>query len=192
MKSASATLLACVLITLVLGSIHAFSVFLVPFEDLLQASRAQISLIYSSALMCLTFLVLVGYKIYPLLNPPLLAALSCLLAAVGTLISGYSSSYLWVFIGYAIIFGAANGLGYGFALQLSAQAMPKRKGIAMGTVTAFYALGAAIAPSIYKLGLSLGGLKGAMTLASMIFIATALIVSMLLNIQRHNIRVKVR
>ena len=180
MKSASVTLLACVLITLVLGSIHAFSVFLVPFEDLLQAPRAQISLIYSSALVCLTFLVLIGYKIYPLFNAPAVAGLSCLLAAVGTLISGHSSSYFWVFVGYAVVFGGANGLGYGFALQLSAQAMPQRKGIAMGTVTAFYALGAAIAPTVYKLGLSAGGLSSAMNLASMIFIVTAIIVYLLL------------
>ena len=180
MKSASVTLLACVLITLVLGSVHAFSVFLVPFEALLQAPRAQISLIYACALLSLTFMVLIGYRIYPLVNAPLLASLSCLLAATGTLLSGHSSSYPWVFLGYAVIFGGANGLGYGFALQLSAQAMPSRKGFAMGTVTAFYALGAAIAPTVYKFGLSNGGIAYAMNLASLIFVITAAIVYLLL------------
>ena len=180
MKSATVTLLACVLITLVLGSIHAFSVFLVPLEELLQASRAQVSLIYSSALLCLTCTVLVGYKIYPLLNAPMIGCIACLIAAIGTLLSGHGSSYLWVFLGYAVIFGGANGIGYGFALQLSAQAMPQHKGIAMGTVTACYALGAAIAPTIYKLGLARNGFSGAMDLASLILIITALIVYLLL------------
>ena len=177
---AKVTLLACILVTLVLGSIHAFSVFLVPFEQTLQASRAQVSLIYSSALLSLTCAVLVGYKIYPLLNVPSLAGLSCLLAAIGTLISGHSSSYVLVFVGYAVIFGGANGLGYGFALQLSAQAMPERKGLAMGTVTACYALGASIAPGVYKLGLARGGISSAMEIASLIFITTAVIVYLLL------------
>ena len=180
MNPARLTLLACVLITLVLGSIHAFSVFLVPFEELLQATRAQVSLIYSSALLSLTCAVLIGYKIYPVLSAPMLGCLSCLLAALGTLISGHSSSYLWVFLGYAVIFGGANGIGYGFALQLSAQAMPQNKGIAMGTVTAFYALGAAIAPTVYKLGFGMGGISGAMNLATLIFIITAIVVYLLL------------
>ena len=184
MKPASVTLLACMLITLVLGSIHAFSVFLIPFEQLLGASRSQISLIYSAALVCLTLMVLVGYKIYPLFSAPVLTLITFLTAAVGTFIAGHSSSLLWVFIGYAVIFGAANGIGYGFALQLSAQAKPQRKGMAMGTVTACYALGAAIAPNVYNFGLAMGGLGYAMNLASLIFVMIGLLVYVLLKFSR--------
>ena len=182
MKPANVTLLGCVIVTFVLGSIHAFSVFLLPWESLLAAPRAQISLIYSMALVCLTFSVLIGYKIYPLLPAPTLAGLSCVMAGVGTCIAGNSSSFLMVALGYAVIFGGANGIGYGFVLQLSAQAMPQRKGFAMGTVTACYALGASIAPSIYKFGLTVGGLTFALNLASGILIIAGIIVFFLLRV----------
>lgn len=181
MKESSLTLVACSLITLVFGSIHAFSVFIVPLEDLLGTSRSKISLIYSCALVSLTIAVLFGHKIFTLLPSSKLLAVTCLLAASGTFIAGHSSSYEMVFLGYAVIFGGANGVGYGFVLQLSAQAMPDKKGLAMGTVTACYAIGAAVAPALFNYGLSKAGISSAMNLASLIFITTAVISYCILN-----------
>jgi len=77
------TLLASMLVTFVLGSVHAFSVFLVPLETLLQQPRSEISLIYSFALVALTLAVLLGYRIYGLLPAWLLVLCTCLLAAAG-------------------------------------------------------------------------------------------------------------
>ena len=59
--------------------------FWFPWKNLCRLSRAQVSLIYSAALLSLTGAVLVGYKIYPLINVPALAGLSCLLAAIGNM-----------------------------------------------------------------------------------------------------------
>jgi hypothetical protein len=55
------TLPASMLVTFVLGSVHAFSVFIVPLETRLQLPRSEISLIYSFALVALTLAVLLGY-----------------------------------------------------------------------------------------------------------------------------------
>lgn len=181
-------LLAAITLTTVLGSIHAFSVFLIPFETLLQTGRAQISLIYSGALICLTTSVLFGYRIYPKLAPPTLGLLACLAAAAGIVIAGHSDSFWIVIFGYSMLFGTANGIGYGFALQVSAQAMPQRQGFAMGTVTAFYALGATLAPSIFSHGLAQGGqecgqgcgIAAAMNMAGVIFVCAGMLAWVLL------------
>jgi OFA family oxalate/formate antiporter-like MFS transporter len=177
-------LLAAITLTTVLGSIHAFSVFLIPFETLLQTGRAQVSLIYSGALICLTISVLFGHRIYPKLAPPTLALLACLVAAAGIVIAGHSDSFWIVAFGYSVLFGAANGVGYGFALQISAQAMPQKQGFAMGTVTAFYALGATLAPSIFSSGLDQGGydngISTAMNIAGIIFVCAGIIAWVLL------------
>ena len=74
-------LLAAITLTTALGSIHAFSVFLLPFEALLQTGRAQISLIYSGALICLTISVLFGHRIYSRLSPSTLGLVACLVAS---------------------------------------------------------------------------------------------------------------
>jgi MFS family permease len=177
-------LLASITLTTVLGSIHAFSVFLIPFEILLQAGRAQISLIYSGALICLTISVLSGHRIYPKLAPSKLGLLACLVAAAGIVIAGHSTSFWMVTFGYSVLFGTANGIGYGFALQISAQAMPQKQGFAMGTVTAFYALGATLAPSIFSHGLAQGGhedgISTTMNLAGFIFVCAGMLVWFLL------------
>jgi OFA family oxalate/formate antiporter-like MFS transporter len=177
-------LFAAVTLTTVLGSIHAFSVFLMPFEILLQTGRAQISLIYSGALICLTISVLLGHRIYPRLAPSTLGLLACLVAAAGIVIAGHSDSFWMVAFGYSVLFGAANGVGYGFALQISAQAMPQRQGFAMGTVTAFYALGATLAPSIFSSGLAQGGhdhgISTAMNIAGVIFVCAGILAWILL------------
>lgn len=177
-------LLASITLTTVLGSIHAFSVFLIPFEILLQAGRAQISLIYSGALICLTISVLSGHRIYPKLAPSKLGLLACLVAAAGIVIAGHSTSFWMVTFGYSVLFGTANGIGYGFALQISAQAMPQKQGFAMGTVTAFYALGATLAPSIFSHGLAQGGhedgISTTMNLAGFIFVCAGMLVWILL------------
>lgn len=173
-------LLAAITLTSVLGSIHAFSVFLIPFETLLQTGRAQISLIYSGALICLTISVLFGHRIYPKLSPPTLAFFACLAAATGIVIAGHSDTFWVVAFGYSVLFGAANGVGYGFALQISAQAMPQKQGFAMGTVTAFYALGATVAPSIFSHMLERGGISSALNVAGAIFVCAGILAWVLL------------
>ena len=182
------TLLAGITVTTVLGSIHAFSVFLQPLEKQFQTGRTEISLIYSGALIFLTISVLLGHRIYPMLSAPLLALITCAVAAIGIIIAGQSQT-LWVMaLGYSVIFGSANGVGYGFALQISAQAMPKSRGLAMGTVTAFYAFGATIAPYIFNYGLTHGGVAVAMTTYGFIFLIAGLIAWALLH--RSGVRFK--
>ena len=64
MSKAAITLAALMLVTFVLGSVHAFSVLLAPLEAKLGLPRAQISLVYSFALVAITLSVTVGYRIY--------------------------------------------------------------------------------------------------------------------------------
>ncbi len=130
----------------VLGSIHAFSVFLTPIEATFGVTRSDASLTYSLGLAVLTVQVLFGHRIYRRLGPPLLVGVSTILGAGGAVMAAYADGIGTVWLGYGVMFGAANGLGYGFCLQFAAQANPEHRGVAMGLVTAAYGLGAAVAP----------------------------------------------
>ncbi len=152
-------LLASLLVSLVLGTVHAFSVFLEPVEARFAVGRSEASLTYSLALVALTFGVLIGHRVYERLAPAGLALLLLLAAAGGLLLAAWAASLPLLWLGYSLIFGLANGLGYGFALQYAAQANPARGGLAMGLVTAVYGLGAALAPLPLWAALSLGGLQ---------------------------------
>lgn len=134
-------LLASMLVTLVLGSVHAFSVLLAPLELQLDLPRSEISLIYSFALVAITLSVTLGYRIYGLLPPAWLVAITGSVAALGLLLAALADSWWGLFAGYSLGFGISNGIGYGFCLQLAGRVMPARKGVAMGAVTAAYAVG---------------------------------------------------
>ncbi len=174
-------LLSASLLCLVLGSVHAFSVFLEPLEQGLSEPRSIVSLTYSFALVCLTIAVLFGHWIFSKVTPALLVILVCGVASTGAVIAAYSPSITLVWLGYSVIFGGANGLGYAFGLHLSAQANPGREGLAMGVVTACYALGATLAPMAFAWALSAGGFQFAMLGLSAILIAIAPVCAMLLS-----------
>ncbi|NKB77191.1 MAG: MFS transporter [Gammaproteobacteria bacterium] len=149
MKASTIALLALMLVMILFGSVHSFSVFLSPLENMLSASRAEVSFFYSSALVFLTVSVLVGYRFYTWLSPAKMIGFCCLLAAVGLWIASDSDSWGGVFLGYSIIFGGVNGLGYGYALQLGGRIFVERKGLAMGAVTAAYGFGSIIFSFIF-------------------------------------------
>ncbi len=161
------------MVSMVLGSIHAFSVFLGPLETLFDAPRATISLIYSFSLVFLTIAVLFGPQIYARLQPGTIYVLVATMAAIGAAVAGFGGGFAAVLIGYSLIFGTANGLGYGFGLQFAARANPERAGLAMGVVTAAYAFGAVLAPFGFEAALASGGFPLAMmALGLVVFVAS--------------------
>jgi len=132
------------LVTFVLGSVHAFSVFLVPLEVQLGLPRSQISLIYSFALVAITLSVTLGYRIYAWLPAWWLIVTTGAVATLGLLLAAAAVNWWMLFAGYSLAFGISNGIGYGFCLQLVGRAIPAGKGFAMGAVTAAYAVGSIV------------------------------------------------
>ena len=77
-------LFAASLVSMVLGSIHAFSVFLEPLETAFGSSRATVSLVYSFGLLFLTTAVLFGPLVYSRLQPATIYLLVAFLGVIGT------------------------------------------------------------------------------------------------------------
>ena len=173
-------LAAAMVMALVLGSIHAFSVFLEPMEQLFEAPRATVSLTYSFALVALTVAVLFGHHVYARITPPLFATALLVTGAAGAAVAAFASSLPLVWVGYGVIFGAANGFGYGYALQASAQANPGSQGMAMGLVTAAYALGAFLFPVVFEAAIARGGVAGGMTALAMALLVALPVIAALL------------
>lgn len=179
-KFSKTSLFACVSLSMVLGSIHSFSVFIPEWEASLDADRADVSLIYSIALVSLTVAVLFGYRIYQRSEPATIFISVGVIASVGLLVSSLSSSVYLLYVSYGLVFGVANGVGYGFTLQLSSQILPKRRGFAMGMVTAFYAVGAVSAPLLFSHLLTKGGNSLALQGAAILILLVALVSASLL------------
>ena len=158
----------------VLGSVHAFSVFLEPLEQLYGASRAQISLTYSIALISITLAVSLGPALYARLPGWGIAALVGIGAIAGILLADAARTVMHLWLGYGVIFGLANGLGYGYGLQIGAQMNPGREGLAMGLITAAYALGATVFPLWLTQTMATGAFGAAMHLLALSNLAAGL------------------
>jgi OFA family oxalate/formate antiporter-like MFS transporter len=168
-----------IMLMLVLGSVHAFSIFLGSIEEEFGTTRSNASLTYSLALAVLTIHVLYGDRVFRRVSPGQLILGVCAISTIGILISGYSDNLYMVWIGYGVMFGAANGLGYSFTLQYAAQANPEIKGIAMGVVTASYGAGAAVAPLPFDMLLGSYGFRGGMAGLAIALVAIGPIVAFL-------------
>ena len=169
------------LLAVVLGSVHGFSIFIVPLESVFGASRAMVSLTYSIALVTLTIAVLFGHRLFAKWLPGMFVFGVCLLAASGAIIAAFAPSLPVVWFGYSVLFGGANGLGYGFGLQIAGQIKPGREGFSMGVVTAAYALGAAVSPALFAFAVARGGFATAMIgLAGTLVLAAAVCAALLI------------
>ncbi len=167
-------LAAALLVSCVLGSVHAFSVFIAPLEAEFQATRASVALLYSLALASLTLAVLVSHRVFQRFAPQVILLALGASACLGLLLAAGLQSLAVTALGFGLIFGFANGLGYALTLQLAAHAYPDRKGAAMGAVTAVYALGAMLFAKVFALLIEAAGPAPAFaSLAAVILALTA-------------------
>jgi OFA family oxalate/formate antiporter-like MFS transporter len=113
--------------------------------------------------------LLSGHLVFRRVQPAALVLGVGIVAAAGLLIAGVGRSLLIVGFGYSLLFGAANGIGYGYALHIAREARPDRKGLAIGIVTAAYALGVVVFARLFAKLIAYGG-------AGFTFIAMAAIV----------------
>ena len=159
----------CLLLVFVMGSIHAFSILLEPIETKFNVSRSLSSFTYSLSLISITVSIYFGNYIYKKFNPTRIVMIIMTLSTLGTIMSAYSDSIFFVWLGFGLFFGLANGIAYGYTLQYSAMAFPDSKAIMMGLVTACYGLGATITPIFYRTTISLGGFENTMINLTIVF-----------------------
>jgi len=162
-----------------MGSIHAFSLLLEPIETKFNVSRTFSSFTYSLSLISITTAVFFGNYIYRRFSPTRIVLIVMTLSTLGTLISAYSDSIYFVWLGFGLFFGFANGIGYGYTLQYSAIALPESKALMMGIVTASYGLGATIAPIFYQITIVKGGFEKTMISLAIVFFVINFIVLLL-------------
>lgn len=135
--------MACLLLTLAMGGLHAYGALLESVEVSLAVDRVAASLVYGASLVGATVGVLLVPRLLASLRPILIALilLGLSLLAVVLVYSGTLSGWL---LGYGLFYGLASGGGYALCLSLSSACLGTgREGLAMGGVTAAFAAGSA-------------------------------------------------
>jgi OFA family oxalate/formate antiporter-like MFS transporter len=135
-------MLGALALAVALGALHAFSVILAPLERQVGADRASVSLVYALAIVSLTAGVLASDWLLRQLSPATTAIAVAAVAACGLGLAASASTLWLLLIGFGVMFGVANGVGYSLFLRQATVAMPSGSGKAVGIVTAGYAVGA--------------------------------------------------
>jgi len=176
-----------VILSVVFGSLHAFSILILPLETGFGATRTGVSFGYALAIASLTAGVYCAPYVMRRAPPGAMGAICGIFAATGVGLAATGFGLGSFLVGYGLVFGFSNGLAYSLFLDRAAAALAHRQGFALGFVTATYGAGAAVfAPalgwaterfSIFPtLGLLAFVLLAAGTIAALLFSASSFVI----------------
>jgi OFA family oxalate/formate antiporter-like MFS transporter len=144
------------LVSLVMGMLYAFSIFILPLENTFGWARHQTAFTFSLVLVFFSLGMLTGGNVMAKVGPGRAASLGGLLAAAGFLLASFTTSLPILYLGYGILGGYGIGLSNLVPTSTMIRWFPDKRGLATGLVTMLLALGT------FFLGTKLaGGLIGA-------------------------------
>ena len=145
-----AAIVAATALTLPLGSVYAFSVFLRPIEQELHIPRSALSMVFGMA----TIGFVIGSVVVPYAfrraSAALLTFICTLATSLGIAMAALAQDLPMLLAGYGIVFGTGAGAGY-IVLQQGANLLVRsRKGLLNGYFIALYPAGAVIAAPVFN------------------------------------------
>jgi OFA family oxalate/formate antiporter-like MFS transporter len=144
-----AAIAAVTALTLPLGSIYAFSVFLKPIEAELGISRSALSFVFGLATIGFTVGVNLAPLIYRWASPAALIMSCTVAASIGIVLAALAPGLPLLLLGYGVVFGVAGGAIYIILQQAVNLLVRTRTGLLNGYVIALYPMGAMIAAPLF-------------------------------------------
>lgn len=148
----------------VLGTLYSWSVFVPYVEAELGQSRGPTSVVFAAAIVSFTLGMLLAPKFNKVRSLVGKAHFACALAAGGLTIAGLGSSYGLVLLGFGVIFGLANGLGYSLSLRIIQSAPTDKLGTLTGITVASYMTGSVLGTPLLEASLKALGFRSTMLL----------------------------
>ena len=137
-------LIGGLLMTLALGTLYAWSVFVAPLENEFGWKRAQTSTVFTIAVvMFATSFVLAG-RLQDRFGPFWISITGGALVSLGFFLCAYTSSLHYLFLCYGVLGAIGNGFGFATVVPVMAKWFPDRRGLAIGLALAGYGGGSAI------------------------------------------------
>jgi len=144
-------LLGGLLMTLALGTLYAWSVFVAPLENEFGWKRAQTSSIFTLAVVMFAASLLLAGKLQDRFGPFWISMTGSILVSLSFLLFAYTSSLYSLFFFYGVLGGIGLGFGFGTVVPVMAKWFPDRTGLAIGLALAGLGGGSAIFGSFANL-----------------------------------------
>jgi OFA family oxalate/formate antiporter-like MFS transporter len=144
-----AAIAAVTALTLPLGSIYAFSVFLKPIEAELGIPRSALSFVFGLATVGFTLGMNLAPLLYRLASPAVLIMTNAVVASLGIEMASRATGLPMLLLGYSVVFGISGGTIFIILQQAVNLLVRTRTGLLNGYVLGLYPLGAMIAAPLF-------------------------------------------
>lgn len=167
-------LIGGLLMTLALGTLYAWSVFVVPLEHEFGWKRAQTSTVFTFAVVMFAASLLLAGRLQDRFGPFWISVTGSIMISLGFFLFAYTSSLYYLYFFFGVLGGIGNGFGYGTVVPVMAKWFPDRTGLAIGLALAGYGGGSAIFGTFANLVLfpHFGWRTSCMILSGMFFVMT--------------------
>lgn len=133
-----------VLMNLALGSLYAWSVFVLPLEQEFGWTRAQTSWVYTIAILCFALTFIGAGRLQDLKGPKIPAFLGGFLVSAGFFLASFTTSLTTLYLYFGVIVGIGNGFGYATPMPVGSKWFPDKRGLVVGLMVGGYGGGQAI------------------------------------------------
>jgi OFA family oxalate/formate antiporter-like MFS transporter len=140
-----------VLMTLALGTLYAWSVFVAPLEKEFGWRRAQTSAVFTVAAVVFAAALLFGGRFQDRFGPFWVSVTGSLLFTLSFFLFSYTSSLCFLYAVYGVLGGMGTGFGYGVVVPVMAKWFPDKTGLAIGLALAGFGSGSAVFGSFANL-----------------------------------------
>ena len=128
---------------LALGSLYAWSVFVLPLEQEFGWTRAQTSWVFTIAIVTFAITFIFAGRMQDVRGPRLCAFLGAVLVSLGFFLASLTSSLAYLYLIFAVV-GAGNGFGYATPMPVASKWFPDKRGLVVGLMVGGYGAGSAI------------------------------------------------
>ena len=129
---------------LALGSLYAWSVFVIPLEAEFGWSRAETSWVFTIAIVSFASSFVLAGRLQDRRGPRIPAALGAILVGLGFMLASFTTSLLSLYVSFGLIVGLGNGFGYATPIPVGSKWFPDKRGLVIGVMVAGYGGGSAI------------------------------------------------
>jgi OFA family oxalate/formate antiporter-like MFS transporter len=171
-----------ILMNLALGSLYAWSVFVLPLEREFGWRRADTSWVYTIAIVTFALTFVAAGRIQDLKGPKICAFLGGLLVSGGFFLSSHTSSLLFLYVTFGVVVGLGNGFGYATPIPVASKWFPDKRGLVVGLMVGGYGAGSALlGPLAIRLISSVGWRPTFQILGVVFFVMTMIGTALLKN-----------
>ena len=167
-------LLGGICMTLALGTLYAWSIFVAPLEHEFGWTRAQTSTVFTLAVVMFAVSLLLAGKLQDRFGPFWVSFTGSILITLSFFLFAHTRNLYSLYFFYGILGGMGNGFGYGTVVPVMAKWFPDRMGLAIGLALGGYGGGSAIFGSLANLVLfpHFGWRNSCMILSAMFMVMT--------------------